>query len=273
MSAMITKYTTYLACIKRYSSNTILAYEKDIRAFARWARENLYEPRWSTITREDMDKYVIYMVYHEKSPATVNRHISSVKSFYNYLVREGLMEKNPMRWMSYNKIPETIPNTIPTDDLKVAYRHGAGTTGLMIRLLYVTGIRLQEMLDIERADINPNELRITIHGKGAKDRYVYTTPDVMDELMEHIEGRNGKIFGNLDQREVRRAIYFELKKYSKAKQLSPHAIRHTFATRVAAAGCNTTTLQGMLGHKQLKTTQKYVDLGQQHIKQAYLQFA
>jgi len=270
---MITKYITYLACVKRYSPNTILAYEKDVRAFARWARENLYEPRWSTITREDMDKYVIYMVYHEKSPATVNRHISSIKSFYNYLIREGLMTKNPLRWMSYNKLPETIPNTIPEGDLEVCYHHSQGTVGLMIRLLYTTGVRIQELLDIEKTDIDADKLRIRIHGKGQRDRYVFTCPDVMDELVEYCEGRYGQPFAGIDQFAVRRAIYFELKKYSNAKQLSPHAIRHTFATKAAAQGCNATTLQVMLGHKQLKTTQKYIDLGRHDVQQAFQTYA
>ena len=168
---------------------------------------------------------------------------------------------------------ETIPNTIPEGDLEVCYHHSQGSVGLMIRLLYTTGVRIQELLDIEKTDIDADKLRIRIHGKGQRDRYVFTCPDVMQELVEYCEGRYGQPFAGIDQFAVRRAIYFELKKYSNAKQLSPHAIRHTFATKAAAQGCNATTLQVMLGHKQLKTTQKYIDLGRHDAQQAFQTYA
>ena len=139
----------------------------------------------------------------------------------------------------------------------------------MIGLLATTGIRLQEMLDLKWEDINFEENSLRIHGKGNKERKVYTTEEVLSEAKQAKKYSNpiNKMFF-ISQRNARTIIWEALKPFSKAKQLSPHAIRHTYATELAKKGENVATISKILGHSSIKTTQKYIDMSQVEIKRA-----
>lgn len=266
---MITKYITYLRQIKGYSENTCQAYEKDLRKFALWMKNNKEAARWSTITREDLDDYLSVTAATLK-PSTTNRQLASLSSFYKYLKRQGYEIENPCKYESRRKVGETVPNTIPYKDLEAAYEKANGITQIMLGLLITTGIRIQELLDITWEDINFDTCCIKIKGKGKQERVVWTLPDnisTLESVMRHYHP-SGLVF-TIDQRTARKMIYDSLKPYSKAKQLSPHAIRHTFATHLAETGVNTTTLSKALGHKHLETTQKYIDYCQVNVKKAF----
>ena len=139
----------------------------------------------------------------------------------------------------------------------------------MIGLLATTGIRLQEMLDLKWEDINFEENSLKIHGKGNKERKVYTTEEVLSEAKQAKKYSipTNKMFF-ISQRNARTIIWEALKPFSKAKQLSPHAIRHTYATELAKQGENVVTISKILGHSSIKTTQKYIDMSQLEIKRA-----
>ena len=145
--------------------------------------------------------------------------------------------------------------------MKAAYENAHGVVKVMLALLISTGIRIQELLDLEWDDINFVENSLKIHGKGNKERLVYTSSEYLETLLtvHQYQRQKGKIFF-INQREARRMVFDALKPYTKAKQLSPHAIRHSFATHLANEGVNASTIVAILGHKQLETTQKYIDL-------------
>ena len=259
--AMIQEYMNYLENIKGYSPNTTSSYAKDLHNFVEWARFNIVGARWSTITMSDIDNYITDMAKAGLKPATTNRHLSAISGLYRYMKREGLMTDNPCHYESRRKIGQTIPNTIPLNDLKSAYEQSNGVVKVMLALLISTGIRIQELLDLEWDDINFVDNSLRIHGKGNKERFVYTTNEYL-EILRNVyqnQAQTGKIF-LLNQREARKMIFDALKPYSKAKQLSPHAIRHSFATHLANDGVNASTIGAILGHKRLETTQKYIDL-------------
>ena len=174
--------------------------------------------------------------------------------------------------MTMHKRTKRQPNTIPAADLEAAIQGTSGTIHIMLRLLSATGIRIQELLDIKQSDIETAEMRIKICGKGRKERYVYIDETTLKETQEYFDGRPEQPFGGIGQREVRHAIWQTLRKYSTARQLSPHAIRHTYATELAKQGCNVTTLASILGHEDIKTTQHYIDLAQSDTKQAQMEF-
>lgn len=258
---MIQEYMNYLENIKGYSPNTTSSYAKDLHNFVEWARFNIVGARWSTITMSDIDNYITDMAKAGLKPATTNRHLSAISGLYRYMKREGLMTDNPCHYESRRKIGQTIPNTIPLNDLKSAYEQSNGVVKVMLALLISTGIRIQELLDLEWDDINFVDNSLRIHGKGNKERFVYTTNEYL-EILRNVyqnQAQTGKIF-LLNQREARKMIFDALKPYSKAKQLSPHAIRHSFATHLANDGVNASTIGAILGHKRLETTQKYIDL-------------
>lgn len=271
---MITNYINYLMTLKGYSKNTAEAYEKDLRNFARWARKNLNDARWSMITRADLDRYIADLVSAGLKPATTNRRLAAIAGLYRYFKREGKQINNPCQYESRRKVGERVPNTIPEEELQIAYENAVGVTKVMLGLLSTTGMRIQEMLDLRWQDIDFKKSTIRVKGKGNKERIVYSTPQALEQLgiMQPYTKPNENIF-TLSQRDARRMIFAALKPYSTAKQLSPHAIRHTFATNLAAKGVNCSTLSNILGHKDLNTTQQYIDLGQMQAQQACLRYA
>lgn len=270
---MISDYINYLRTIRGYSENTCSAYEKDLHDFAIWARQNLTDARWSAITRDDIDQYIETMVSNDLKPATTNRRLSSISGLYNYFRRQGHTIENPCKYESRRKIAETIPNTIPTGELKAAWEHSAGIVKSMLGLLASTGMRIQELLDMTWESIDFEESSIKIQGKGGKQRKVFTTPEHLEVLRTIATWgeQHGRVY-KMEQRTARRMIFDALRPYSNAKQLSPHAIRHTMATNLANHGANVTTISKLLGHKHLATTQKYIDMTQADGRQLTLKY-
>lgn len=266
---MIQQYITYLQAIKGYSYNTARSYGKDLKAFATWVRETREDGRWTTITRDDIDEYVISMYEQHKSPATISRHLAAISGIYKYAIRQGWMTENPARYESRPKVAKRQPNTIPLDDIIRAMTMATHTVAAMIATLANTGIRIQELLDIRTEDISYERHAIRIHGKGAKDRTVYITGTLEYMLKTITSGRTGRVFESYDQRTARHEIWAALRRAgSTASQLSPHAIRHTFATTAAAHGQNVTTIAAILGHEDIRTTQKYIDMAQTDVRTA-----
>lgn len=270
---MIAQYVNYLTTLKGYSPNTAKAYGKDLHDFARWAHNNLTGARWSTITRDDIDRYIADLVASGLKPATTNRRLAAISGIYGYFKREGKDIENPCEYESRRKIGERVPNTIPKEELQQAYEHSVGAVKIILGLLMTTGMRIQELLDLQWQDINFKSSAIRVNGKGKKQRIVYSTQQALQTLQEASQyNRPTELIFPLSQRETRRMVWEALKPYSKARQLSPHAIRHTFATNMAAHGVNCSTLAQMLGHNDLNTTQQYIDLGQMQAQQACLRY-
>lgn len=260
---MLTEFLNYLRAIRGYSENTIKAYAADLAAFARWARENKADARWSTITREDIDKYITMRYEEGLAASTTNRHLAAISSLYIYFQREGLTIVNPCKYESRRKLPKTIPAVLHTTDLIKAYQQARGARKTMLGILATTGIRIQEMLDLEWQDIDFEENTIRITGKGSKQRMVSSTAAVLTDLrkvwtMSHPSGR---IF-YISQRTARYMIYEALQPYCSTTHLNPHTIRHTFATQMAKDGENIATIAKILGHNHIETSQKYINLAE-----------
>lgn len=270
---MIQEFKTYLLHIKGYSPNTVEAYVSDIKDFQSFIRERMSHPRWGAVTRDDVDAYCVVMSSNGKSGRTINRRLASIGALYNFFKRNGYVVDNPAHFECRHKPHRALPNVIKPDDLLEAIRHADDEVGLILRILYATGIRTQELLDMRIEDIDFEALSIRVHGKGAKDRLVYMDEATRDKVLVYVSGgTRGKLFPMLSPREVRRMTYEAIAPFSSAPQLSPHAIRHTFATECARKGMNTSALAELLGHERLETTQKYVNMAQSAVKQLYLQF-
>lgn len=271
---MIQNYIQYLSSIRNYSSNTCSSYQKDLSDFSKWAKAHLDNARWSAITRADIDKYVCYMVEIGLKPATTNRRLSAISGLYSYMKREGLEVENPCKFECRRKISRSIPNTINAEELKRAYENAKGVTRLFLGILSTTGVRLQELLDLSWEDIDFSESSLRINGKGAKQRIVYTTSEVLEELsrVKELIKPQGRMF-RITQRDARHMIWEALRPYCHSKQLSPHAIRHTFATNLAKHGANVSQLGTLLGHEHLETTQKYIDMTQHNNRELVQQYS
>ena len=260
---MIQQYITYLSSIRGYSPNTCKAYEHDLYQFAQYMRDLGGGARWSTITRTDIDNYIIHLRKQGNACTTTNRALSAISGIYNYFHREGLITENPCKYESRAKIGETIPNTIPLKDIIRAHSKAQGVTKTMLGLLMTTGIRIQELLDMTWEDINFENNSIKIHGKGNRERLVFTTTEVIAPLKRVTEQlpTHGRMF-YLSQRTARYMIYDAIRPYTRAPKVSPHIIRHSYATELARLGYNAVQIGKALGHKQLDTTQKYINLAE-----------
>lgn len=260
---MIDHFVTYLRSIRGYADNTIRAYESDCRGFAAFIRQRRVDARWGNITRDDIDAYMIALQEAGKKPTTTNRILASLSALYRYFQREGLTDNNPCKYESRRKTPTTIPTTINVKQLQKAYDKATGMTKTMLGLLASTGIRLQELLNLNWEDIDFTNNSLRIHGKGSKERLVYTSASMLASMRERTKDfrPSGRIFW-IGQRTARYRLYHALVPYCKASQLSPHAIRHTYATELAKAGVTTAEISKILGHTHLNTAQKYIDLAQ-----------
>lgn len=258
---MIPEFATYLSSLRGYSENTVKAYVKDLYAFAHFIRENYPGKGWSTITREEIDAYIIFNEKRGLKPSTTNRQLASISSLYRYIQRQGKKIDNPTRYESRRKLAETIPTTIPVADIRKAYKHSVGVGKTMLGLFATTGIRIQELLDLTWEDIDFTTNEILIHGKGRRERIVKTESGVLEAWKEAADGLNvsGRIFF-FGQRTARRILYQTLKPYTHSRHLNPHTIRHTFATHMALQGESTHDIANALGHKNIATSQKYIDL-------------
>lgn len=271
---MLARFENYLRNIKGYSERTCSEYLKDLKGFAKWAKTYKEDARWSTLTRSVIDEYITMRANEGIKPATTNRELASISALYRFFIREGLMTSNPARFQSRRKQGEHLPNTIPSEDLRKAYEHSVGVVHVWIGLLSTTGIRISELLGLNWEDIDFKSCSLEIHGKGNKDRIVYTTAEYLD-LMRQAYERNpieGRIF-RYSEREARHMIWEALKPWSRAKQLSPHAIRHTFATTLARQGVNVATIATILGHNRIATTQKYIDMAQMDCRAVSAQYS
>ena len=271
---MLTRFENYLRNIKGYSERTCSEYLKDLKAFAHWAKAHKDDARWSTLTRSDIDEYITMRANEGIKPSTTNRELAAISALYRFFIREGLLKTNPARFQSRRKVGFHLPNTIPSEDLQAAYKNSFGVVHVWIGLLSTTGIRISELLGLNWEDIDFKTCALEIKGKGNKERLVYTTPEYL-ELMRQAYERHpaeGRIF-RYSERDARYMLWEALKPYSRAKQLSPHAIRHSFATSLAKQGVNVATIATILGHKSIETTQKYIDMAQMDCRAVSAQYS
>lgn len=271
---MLHRFENYLRNIKGYSERTCSEYLKDIKAFALWAKANVKDARWSTLKRSDIDEYITMRAKEGIKPTTTNRELASISALYRYFIREGLLKTNPVRYQSRRKVGYHLPNTIPSEDIQAAYANSVGVVHVWLGLLATTGIRISELLSLKWEDIDFKTCALEINGKGNKDRLVYTTPEYLELIRQAYERKptEGRIF-RYSEREARHMIWNALKPYSRATQLSPHAIRHSFATSLAKQGVNVATIATILGHNRIATTQKYIDMAQMDCRAVSAQYS
>ncbi len=271
---MLTRFENYLRNIRGYSERTCSEYLKDIRAFALWAKANVKDARWSTLTRSDIDEYITMRAKEGIKPTTTNRELASISALYRYFIREGLLKNNPARYQSRRKVGYHLPNTITSEDIQAAYANSVGVVHVWLGVLATTGIRISELLSLKWEDIDFKTCALEINGKGNKDRLVYTTPEYLELMRQAYERKptGGRIF-RYSEREARHMIWEALKPYSRATQLSPHAIRHSFATSLAKQGVNVATIATILGHSRIETTQKYIDMAQMNCQAVIAQYS
>lgn len=286
---MIEEFLNYLKTEKQYSELTIRAYSDDIRQFLVFygTEREVFDP--ARVTHIDVRSWIMQMVSNGANPSSVNRRISSLRSFYGYLLKKGHVSSDPTVKVSMLKRSKRLPSFVEESKMKRLSRcllessddFTAERDTLIVLLLYATGIRLAELLGIEITDIDFERSEILVTGKGDKQRIVPVIPAVAGKIEHYLEIRKticffdekclfltekGKPLGRFAVYQVVHRMLGEFGVHGKA---SPHVLRHTFATHMLNGGADLKTIKELLGHVSIGTTEIYTHNTIENIKKAY----
>lgn len=271
---MIQEYITFISKNRGYSQHTVENYRRDLGEFAKWMNQQRTGARWSNITAEDLNVYVAAMSDKGLAAATIKRRISAIRSMYNYMRGQRLLTNNPAQYTSTPKLSKREPHTVETsaissviNDNQISY-----TTRIQVAILAETGIRISELMALRVEDIDEAHRQMHITGKGNKERTVNYGQTVATMWAEYKGTATGRIFVE-DIQTASRKIHFALAKYSAQRFLSPHIIRHTFATEMVRNGASIYAVKELLGHESVQTTEQYAHRCQSSSVNQYRQYA
>lgn len=279
------EFIKYLENEKNYSIETVKGYNDDLDKFYMYLTErNIKEVNYSEIK-----DYLFHMRSIKFSNKTICRKISSLRSYFKYLMKNNYIKTNPMLLVSSPKVDYRLPNYLNYNELNslLELPDKSNSLGLrdllIIELFYSTGIRLNELTNIKISDIDFYENRIKILGKGNKERYVYFGDICKNLLKEYIDysryklnkKNNEYLILNKDGDTLTgRGVEYILKKYIKKTdikgKITPHTLRHTFATHLLNEGADLRSVQELLGHANLKTTSIYTHISNERLREVYL---
>lgn len=273
----IDSFINYLKYEKNFSEYTIKSYKIDLDEF--------YEFSSNKEVDFKLIKTYLKSLYEKKyKTKTISRKVSSLKSYFKYLESENLIKENPMRLISNPKIEKTLPNYLNYDDLEkllsypdIKTKYGL-RDALILEMLYSSGIRVSELANMKIKDIDFHDKKILILGKGNKERYVYYGFKCEKLLKEYLklEHKNseylliGKTKDKLNEREIRKVVTDTAKKAGIKVHVSPHTLRHTYATHMLNEGADLKSVGDLLGHESLSTTQIYTHVSNERLRQVYL---
>ncbi len=287
---MIKEFINYLRDEKMYSENTITAYLEDIETLTSFLqKEDLGTMEYLS---DRVVKYYISSLHSNYSPKSIARKISGLKSMYNYLQKEKMVNKNPFDNVILPKIPKTLPKFVYQDeiDLLLDSIKTDSTLGKRNRALfeiaYACGLRVSELSNLKINDISFSSFRMTIHGKGSKDRIVPLNESVIEVLKDYLvlsrpvlKSHNdlkdeNYVFLNfkgthLTTRGIRDILNQVLDDSALGLKMTPHTFRHSLATHLLNNGMDIRMVQELLGHENLSTTQIYTKISKEHLEEVY----
>lgn len=288
MEKYLDKFLQYLIYEKKYSEHTIKNYERDLDYFLLFLNDKKIS-NIKNVTYQIIREYLIHLHNHNYSKKTICRYITSLRTFFKYLYNEGIIDSNVTTLISNPKLDKKLPNYLYPNDLEKLLNSPTTDNvlgirdSLIIELLYSTGIRVSELIDIKVKNINFNEKRIKILGKGNKERYVLYGKICEQKLNKYLkESRNifnknnseFLILNKNGQKITPRFIQKLMKKYQKLAgitvNVTPHTLRHTFATHLLEGGADLKSVQELMGHESLSSTQVYTHITSERLRSVYL---
>ncbi len=249
---MIKEYITYLVYTKGYSENTARLYENILHAFAMFMNGR----RWSQISAEDIMNYLIIKKTTGASNNTIVANISAIRGLYNWMSRNYPLQQNPAKFIESPKKEKTIPHVLNADDIIKAVQHEQNTDiKLAIMIMITTGMRVSEARKLTYEQINMSNAQTVVKGKGNKERTIFF-PSYIIEAIKLRGKQEGEIFEGWEDRAYRYAIYLAFDRIG--VKMSPHLLRHTFASNAINRGMRLDVLREILGHTSISTTQIYM---------------
>jgi integrase/recombinase XerD len=271
------------------SPNTLAAYRADLTALARWLAERGV-PILRT-TRADLQDFIAFRVQAGARPRSTARQLSSFRRFFRYLVREGVVREDPTAQIAMPKIGRSLPKSLTEEEVESLLSAPAVGDPLgnrdrtMLEVLYATGLRVSELVNLRNAQVNLNQGVIRILGKGNRERLIPLGEEAVRWIIEFsrapraeilLERQTDYVFPTRrGDRMTRQAFWHIIKRYARkagiAKELSPHTLRHAFATHLLNHGADLRVVQMLLGHSDLSTTQIYTHVARERMKELHSQ--
>ncbi len=272
----IEKFLKYIKHEKRYSQHTIDAYMSDINSFVHF--QKLSNPEFTLIenvNHHSVRSWIVYLNNNALSKRTINRKIIGVKRFYKYLLSEGIISSNPFDKVIAPKMTKKLPSFVKVSEIdniehivQFPDDFSSQRDKLILEILYCTGIRRSELINIEEKDINLKEKTIKVTGKRNKQRFIPFPDSLIEPVNKYLDKKREKAFTstyliltNKGKKAYPHLIYRTVKKYltliTTIKQKSPHVLRHTYATHLLNNGADLNAIKELLGHENLSATQVY----------------
>lgn len=287
MRSLVTRFLLYLRAERNASPHTLRAYQHDLDAYTQFLSEKY--PRLTLDSRHRVVVRDYLSTLHAKSlkRATVLRTIAVLRAFYKYLNQESHTAQNPFAGLPMPKREKTLPRFLPEEDMATLLELPVSTNeptslrdGALMELLYSSGMRIHELCQLNAEDIDVWSGQVRVFGKGAKERMVPIGETAQKRLHAYLSGRSQTskpgtpLFlnpqgGRLSERGARRIVARWVEASALRQHVSPHSFRHSFATHLLRRGCDLKTVQELLGHRNLATTQIYTHVTAEHLKKVY----
>ncbi len=286
----IIHFIKYISFEKRFSPHTIKAYENDLNSYINYLKNNFELNRQENATTDMIRSWIVNLMDKNLNPRTVNRKLSTIKSYYRFLQLEGIISNNPASEIKTLKQPKRIPSYVTKDNMLTLLNREEknhfenSRNSLVIEILYNTGIRLSELINLTELNFDFSTGTLKVLGKRNKERLIPFSSNLQNQIKNYLElkskhfgdkvvspflivtKKGGKAYPKL----IYRIVQHELSGYTKGKK-SPHVLRHTFATHMLNNGAGLHTIKKLLGHSNLSTTQIYTHTTIEQLKLIYSQ--
>lgn len=287
LKTYLNDYSNYIKYERKLSLETVKNYEYDLKHFKNFLEENgLLDI--TLVTTNDILKYLTSL--KKFSPKTISRNITSLNNFMLFLLRNKVINSNPCEFIDRPKLNKTLPNTLSISEVdklldiplktKYDYRNKA-----MLEILYGSGLRISELINLTTRDIDFENAVIRCFGKGSKERIVPINDYTIHYLKLYLEkrdlflmkGNSDDLFLNSRGTKISRQGFFKsmqkiLKEKGITKKIGPHTLRHSFATHILSGGADLRSIQLLLGHSDISTTKIYTHISHEKVKKDYQEF-
>lgn len=281
-------FIQYLHQEKQTSENTEVSYKRDLRKMSQYLSSQGVDSV-KAVTATGLNSYVMFLEKEGMKPATISRSIASMKAFFNYLTKQGILSEDPSEGLKAPKIEKKMPAVLSTEEMTLLLEQPSGSTPkelrdkAMLELLYATGIRVSELIALKVSDVNlqmeylncndSHKERVIPFGNVARDAL---RKYLQDGRMKLIEDENVEwLFTNCSGQAMSRQGFWKLIKHYGNKagikgEITPHTLRHSFAAHLVGNGADLKAVQEMLGHSDISTTQVYSQMNQNKIRDVYM---
>jgi integrase/recombinase XerD len=290
MKSIIKQYMDYISVERGLAYNTLQSYQSDLLFFEEFCRQKGYDPLGES-ARTAVMAYLISLKLEGMEPATSSRRLAALKSFYKYCLGEGIALRDPTENIKSGKRSLKLPGVLSVAEVDVLLNQPRRDTpaGLrdraMLEIIYACGIRVSELTGLNVGDVNIEQQYILCLGKGAKERIVPMGRIASGYLQDYLAGARGRLIkgkptpalfiNRLGSRLTRQGFWKIIKGYARrsgiSKEITPHTMRHSFATHLLENGADLRSVQELLGHADITTTQIYTHLTKSRLKEVYRQ--